>query len=132
MTNRQTEINYILENAYIDEFTDDAQQLIRDVITDMYLNPDFSKKSGIADEVIRARLHRLNRNIIQWLLVKFDFIQKETNIKNQFYYFQKLSLLGLFDRYMLNIYGRYFCSFALSACEYEQGIPATNSILPQQ
>ena len=43
-----------------------------------------------------------------------------------------VSLLSLFDRNLLNIFGRCFCSLALSAGMYGQGILTTSSILPQQ
>jgi predicted phage replisome organizer len=83
-------VEEILKNVEIDTFTNEAQELIKVCIDDMYFNNGFTQSVGIPDESIRSRLKKLNSQMVRTVLVKCDYIfQENQQISNKVLYFQK-------------------------------------------
>lgn len=83
-TDGQTDIHNIIIHSGVDEFTKEVQELISDCVEDLY----YTGVENYPLSLVRAKLHKLDRDIIQVTVLKFEYAQ-DADIKNQYKYFKK-------------------------------------------
>lgn len=97
------EVEQIFEQAKLDKFSKDDQDIIKCAVEDMYFSSEFAKKLDIPHSIVKARLHRLDNEAVGRILddknraMKDEISGEYKDIKNWNGYFKKLLWNAIMD-----------------------------------